>query len=132
VINNAFDGGKFFLGYYAAQKSCSSTFREGVMTSNQTNTVSLITEPAKLSVTAYPNPFNNKVKFIIESPVAGTATLDVYNLVGQKLQTVYQGYLFAGAKQLIDYNVPSSYKGALIYTLKIGNQEINGKLVQMK
>jgi hypothetical protein len=132
VINNAFDGGKFFLGYYAAQKSCSSTFREGIMTSNQTNTVSLITEPAKLTVTAYPNPFNNKVKFIIESPVAGTATLDVYNLVGQKLQTVYQGYLFAGAKQLIDYNVPSSYKGALIYTLKIGNQEINGKLVQMK
>jgi PKD repeat protein len=132
VINNAFDGGKFFLGYYATSKSCSSTYREGVMTSNQTNPVSLITEPAKLSVTAYPNPFSNEVEFLIESPVAGMATLNVYNIVGQKLHTVYQGYLYAGAKQLIDYKVPSSYKGALIYTLKIGNQEINGKLVQMK
>lgn len=132
VINNAFDGGKFFLGYFAAPKSCSSSFREGIMTTNQTNTVSLTTEPAKLSVTAYPNPFGKNVKFLIESPVAGNATLDVYNIVGQKLHTVYHGYLYAGAKRLIDYNVPSSFKGALIYTLRIGNQEINGKLVQMK
>jgi hypothetical protein len=131
VVNNAFDGGKFFLGYYPAAKSCSSTFREGVMTSNETNKV-LTTEPTKLSVTAYPNPFRNKVKFLIESPVAGMATLDVYNIVGQKLQTVYQGYLNAGGKQLVDYNVPSSFKGALIYTLKIGTQQINGKVVQLK
>jgi hypothetical protein len=138
VINNAFDGGRFFLGYYATQKSCSSTFREGLITNSHTNAVSLTnltsltTEPAKLSVTAYPNPFDKLVKFSIESPVSGMATLDVYNIVGQKLHTVYQGYLHAGAKEVIDYNVPSSYKGALIYTLKVGTQEINGKVVQMK
>ena len=131
VINNAFDGGKFFLGYYSAAKSCSSTFRVGDMTSKETNKV-LITEPSNLAVTAYPNPFSDKVKFIIETPVAGMATLDVYNIIGQKLHTVYQGYLFAGAKQAIDYNVPSSFKGALIYTLTIGNKQINGKLVQVK
>ena len=58
--------------------------------------------------------------------------MDLYNIVGQKLKTVYQGYLQAGITQIIEYNVPSPYKGALIYTLKVGDQQVNGKVVQMK
>ncbi|MCW3089832.1 MAG: hypothetical protein JWP81_901 [Ferruginibacter sp.] len=85
-----------------------------------------------LSVTAYPNPFTDKIEFVIESPVSGQASLDLYNILGQKLHNVYQGYLFAGRKQVINYNVPSANKGNLIYTLKVGNQQVNGKVVQMK
>jgi hypothetical protein len=58
--------------------------------------------------------------------------MDVFNVMGQKLANVYQGYLFAGTKKLIDYNVPSTHKGGLIYTLKIGDQQVSGKVVQVK
>ena len=34
-----------------------------------------------LTVTAYPNPFTDKVKFSIVSPVSGKASLDVYNMM---------------------------------------------------
>jgi hypothetical protein len=88
--------------------------------------------PSKLRVSAYPNPFTDKVKFSIESPVSGKASLVIYNIMGQKLHTVYQGYLFAGRGQVIDYNVPSIYKGSLIYTLKVGDRQVTGKVIQIK
>src|SRR4029079_16732216 len=54
-----------------------------------TNTQISLAEPATtLSVSAYPNPVTEKVKFSIVSPVSGKATLDIYNVMGQKLQTV--------------------------------------------
>jgi PKD repeat protein len=129
VINRSFDGGAVFLGYYPSPKTCASNFNRDMTTAANANNIESVN---KLSVTAYPNPFTNKVKFSVISPVSGMATLDVYNIVGQKLKTVYQGYLYSGVEQLIDYNVPSSFKGALIYKLKIGTSEINGKLVQLK
>ena len=85
-----------------------------------------------LSVSAYPNPFTDKVTFSIVSPVSGKASLDIYNIMGQKLHNVYQGYLFAGRGQVIEYSVPAIYKGSLIYTLRVGDQQVNGKIVQIK
>jgi hypothetical protein len=128
VINRSFDGGAVFLGYYSSAKTCASNFNRDMTTVNANNIESV----NKLSVTAYPNPFTNKVKFSVVSPVSGMASMDLYNIVGQKLKTVYQGYLQAGITQIIEYNVPSPYKGALIYTLKVGDQQVNGKIVQMK
>jgi hypothetical protein len=130
VINRSFDGGAAFLGYYPTQRTCSSNFSRDMTTTS--NGIALEESVSKLTITAYPNPFTNKVQFSVVSPVSGMASLDVYNVVGQKLKTVYQGYLQAGSKQIIEYNVPSPYKGALIYTLKVGNQQINGKVVQVK
>jgi hypothetical protein len=86
-----------------------------------------------LSVTAYPNPFTDKVTFSISSTVSGKASLDVYNILGQKVQNVYQGYLFAGKAQIVEYKAPSSiYKSTLIYILRVGNEQVNGKVIQIK
>ena len=72
------------------------------------------------------------VKFSIVSPVSGKASLDVYNMMGQKIRTIYQGYLFAGKGQVIEYRISSAYQGNLIYTLRVGDQQVNGKLMQVK
>jgi hypothetical protein len=87
---------------------------------------------SKISVTAYPNPFTDKVKFAIVSPVSGKASLDVYNMMGQKILIVYTGYLFANKTQVIDYNIPVNYKGSLIYTLRVGDKQVNGNVIQLK
>ena len=129
VINRSFDGGRFVIGYYATAQSCSAQLY--VRPANPANQEQLL-EVTKLTVAAYPNPFTDRVKFNIVSPVSGKASLDVYNIMGQKLKTVYQGYLFAGRGQVIEYNVPSATKGGLIYTLRIGDQQVNGKLIQLK
>ena len=91
-----------------------------------------LVDVTELSVSGYPNPFGDWVKFNIVSPVSGNASLDVYSIMGQKLKTVYNGYLFAGRGQVIEYEVPSATKGGLIYTLRIGDRQVNGKLIQLK
>jgi hypothetical protein len=89
------------------------------------------TTVTKLAVSAYPNPFTDKVQFNIVSPVSGKASLDVYNVMGQKVGNVYNGYLHAGRSQVIDYNVAGA-KGSLIYTLKVGDKQVNGKVIHLK
>ena len=85
-----------------------------------------------LTVAAYPNPFMDEVTFAINSPTSGKAILELHDVVGRKLAVVYNGYLFEGKSQVIIYNVPSTFKGALIYTLRVGKEQVNGKLIRMK
>jgi len=97
-------------------------------------TVSASAEAAtigKLKVSTYPNPYRSSVRFVIESPVAGQAILDVYNLAGQKVQTLFNGHIDANETRIIDYK-PTVANGMLIYTLRIGNRQVTGKLIGLK
>ena len=146
VINRSFDGGRFFLGYYGGAKAQScSTLALATTSPEQYSSIykTLFVKAApvqniqpvkvtELTVSAYPNPFTDKVRFSIVSPVSGKASLDVYNMMGQKIRTIYQGYLFAGKGQLVEYRISSSYQGNLIYTLRVGDQQVNGKLMQVR
>ncbi len=83
-------------------------------------------------VTTSPNPFVDEVRFTVVSPRSGKAVLELHDAVGRKVAVVYNGYLFEGRSQVISYNVPASLKGALIYTLRVGKEQVNGKIIRMK
>jgi hypothetical protein len=85
-----------------------------------------------LSVSAVPNPYNDRVRFSIESPVSGQGTLELFNMLGQKVQTVYQGYLEAGRTYDVDYRVPAINRQNLIYILRVGDQRVTGKLISQR
>ncbi len=93
---------------------------------------SSVTIPTELSVSTFPNPFKDKVSFVIASPVSGQATLEVFNQMGQKVQVVYKGYLFAGRNQVVEYNVPGTVSSNLFYRLRVGDKFISGKLLSLK
>jgi hypothetical protein len=84
-----------------------------------------------LRVTAYPNPFKSSVKFTIESKISGQASLEVYNELGQKVSTVYKGYLQANRGQVVEYKV-SKLGSNLIYILRVGNKSVTGKLLHLE
>ncbi|MBK7629522.1 MAG: right-handed parallel beta-helix repeat-containing protein [Ignavibacteriales bacterium] len=44
----------------------------------------------------YPNPFNPNTKFIFEIPNAGNVTLEIYNILGNKVAEVFNNYLTSG------------------------------------
>ncbi len=59
--------------------------------------------PVKAALTAWPNPFNPKVTLAMDAPVAGSATLDVYDVRGRHIRRVFEGDLSVGRRE-IDWN----------------------------
>jgi hypothetical protein len=92
----------------------------------------VVSQAGELKVTSYPNPYNDQVRFVIQSSVSGRGSLEVYNMLGQKLQTVYQGYIFAGRGQVVNYAVPSMNRTNLIYVLRVRDQRVTGKLLNIR
>jgi hypothetical protein len=81
-------------------------------------------------VGAFPNPYNDRVVFTIQSHVSGRGVLEVYNLKGQKVQTVFDGNVFAGMSQTIQYLVPVQNRTTLMYRFTVGGKQVSGKLIR--
>lgn len=64
----------------------------------------------------YPNPFNPTTNITFALPVKSEVTLEVYNLIGQKLMTLVQGQLEAG-KHSAQLNATSLSSGLYLYKL---------------
>jgi hypothetical protein len=87
-------------------------------------------ESSKPAVKAFPNPFNDRVKFVVNSPDAGNGSLEIYNLLGQKVKTVYQGHINSG-DQSFELTIPKKQQATLIYIFRVGNKQVTGKLLQL-
>ena len=83
-------------------------------------------------VTAAPNPFNNKVRFSIKSAISGQGSLDLYNMMGQKVTNVFSGFVDAGQVKNIDYNAQGTSSANLIYVFRVGDQRVTGKILRLK
>jgi len=127
-INKAFDGCRSFIEWRTGDRPSESSYCPLPSSSTPCPVVSgrMITqanpevtvEGSGLAVTAYPNPFRDQVRFVINSRVSGQASLEVYNMLGQRIQTVYTGNIVAGRPQIVEYDAPRSFNGGMIYILK--------------
>lgn len=97
--------------------------------STSTQLIELSPEP---KVTAAPNPFNDQVRFSVKSAVSGQGSLELYNMLGQKVKTVFQGRVEAGQIQNFEYNVPNAQRSNMVYIFRVGDQKVTGKLIGIK
>jgi hypothetical protein len=81
-----------------------------------------------LTLKAYPNPFSDNVNFQIETKQSGQALLEVYNMSGQKVKTVFSGHLNAGTQRFNMY-IPGGQSSVLFYVFRMGDQKVTGKLL---
>ncbi len=86
----------------------------------------------KTKVVAAPNPFNDRIRFTLRSAVSGQGSLELYNMLGQRVKTVFQGYVNANQVQTIEYAVPSAQRSNLIYLFRVGTEKTTGKLIGLK
>ena len=70
------------------------------------------------------------MKLVVSSPVAGQGSIEVVNMLGQKIKTVYQGRIIAG-DQAFDMSIPPAQRSTLIYIFRMGGKQITGKLLQL-
>ncbi|MES2429284.1 MAG: hypothetical protein V4556_00005, partial [Bacteroidota bacterium] len=86
----------------------------------------------KLTLSAYPNPYRDVINFRILSPKSGKALLEIYDVLGRKLATVYNGNVTAAIPMDVKYNVTSLTRGTLIYKLWVDSKIVHGSLLSGK
>jgi hypothetical protein len=130
-INKSFDEGRRFLNYFDTKQSCENLFPSPALPVG-TATTTLVSAYRELTdaitVSAYPNPFSDNINFQIETKQSGQGTLEVYNVTGQKIKTVFSGYISAG-RQTFRMSLPSAQPSVLFYIFRMGDKKVSGKLL---
>jgi hypothetical protein len=80
-------------------------------------------------ITAYPNPFSDRVHFPLELPVAGRVVVELYDSQGRLLDLYLDEYLLAGThrKDLVTGDLPG---GLYYYKIRFGDKSYGGYLIK--
>jgi len=84
----------------------------------------------------YPNPFNPTTEIEFALPVNSRVSLDVFNVLGQKVRTLVNGDMEAGYKSVVwdgtDNAGASVASGTYFYVLKTGDKTFTKKMTMLK
>lgn len=87
-----------------------------------------VNENKQASIKVYPNPFQSKVQFEVNVDEAGYGSLEIFNMMGQKIKTIYAGQLNKGL-QYFSAIVPAGTH-QLVYILRTGEQKVSGTVIR--
>jgi hypothetical protein len=79
----------------------------------------------------YPNPFNPSTNIAYTLPAASAITLDVFNIQGQKVATLVDGFKQAGA-HVATFDASNLASGIYMYRLVSGETSIVKKMLLLK
>jgi hypothetical protein len=79
----------------------------------------------------YPNPFNPVTKIAFTVPITSHVKLEVYDIQGKKVSTLFDGTKRAGT-HIINFDGSNLSSGVYMYKLISGEQTITKKMILMK
>ena len=79
----------------------------------------------------YPNPFNSSTTIRYTMPTAGLVTLDIYDILGRKVQTLLDNNQQAGEYRVI-WNADGVGSGVYFYRLTTGSNSISRPMILLK
>ncbi len=79
----------------------------------------------------YPNPFNPSTTIKFQIPNSNLVTLEIYNLLGQKVATLVNEKLTAG-RHTVEWNAAGFASGVYLYRLQAGNYTETKKLILLR
>jgi len=111
--------------WYIAQDSFKGTI--------STSAVSVKANPVESFVVAQntPNPFNPTTTISYTIPRSGMVSIDVFNMAGQKVDTIVNAPMSAGAHS-VTWNASRLAAGMYFYTVKSGNFSRTMKMTLLK
>ena len=80
---------------------------------------------------AYPNPFNARVTIKYALPEASNVTLEIFDLLGRKIETLVNGYQDAGY-QSVTWDANNYSTGMYFYKISMGNYTDTRKMTLLK
>lgn len=88
-------------------------------------------DPATAVASNSPNPFNPKATITFTLAEASLVRLDVYNIAGQKIETIAEGFYQAG-RHTCEWDGSSFASGIYLYRIEAGELLVTKKMVLMK
>ncbi|MBD3169259.1 MAG: T9SS type A sorting domain-containing protein [candidate division Zixibacteria bacterium] len=79
----------------------------------------------------YPNPFNATTVIPFELSANGNVSMKVYNLAGQLVETLFDGYMYAGSHE-VNWDASTVSSGVYFYTLETENYTTTKKMNLLK
>ena len=79
----------------------------------------------------YPNPFNPTTKINYTVPKSGLVSLKIYNILGQEVATIFQGFQNSG-RYNATFDASKLSSGVYIYRLQAGSTSLSKKMLLMK
>ena len=79
----------------------------------------------------YPNPFNPSTKISWQSPVGSWQTLKVYDILGNEVETLVNGYKDAGYQE-VQFNAAGLSSGVYFYRIQAGEYVETKKMVLLR
>lgn len=80
----------------------------------------------------YPNPFNPVTQIRFSTPKDGNAVLNVYNLLGQKVATLFNSYASSNKQYVVAFDASNLPSGVYIYSLHTPTAALNKKMCLIK
>jgi hypothetical protein len=79
----------------------------------------------------YPNPFNSMTTIRFDLPATGNVRLEIYNLMGQKVATLIDGWMSAG-NHSIRWDAAGFSSGIYFYKLTVGDTVITRRMTLLR
>lgn len=95
------------------------------------NTNNTIETPNIYRTTNFPNPFNPVTKIYYTLPVSGNVKIEVYNLVGQKLQVLQNEFKEIGS-YILEFDGSNLSSGLYFYRIESGSYSETKKMLLIK
>ena len=80
----------------------------------------------------YPSPFNDKLRFEFNSPEDTYAKIDLYDITGRQVQTVFDQNIEGGTIYNAEFKPVDEVSAIYFYRMRLGDDIINGKVVYKK
>jgi hypothetical protein len=105
---------------------------DGIDLSNCVGNTIIADAPVNLELAEnYPNPFNPQTEIAFGLPEASLITLDIYNVLGQKVATLANGYFEAG-RHTITWDASNQASGIYFYRLTTPDGALTKKMLLLK
>ena len=84
-----------------------------------------------VSLRNFPNPFTNKTTFVFSTPQDTKAKLDIYDITGRHVQTLFDGEVTKDKDYTINYDCKDNTPGISIYKLTTNESTVTGKMMHV-
>ena len=92
----------------------------------------LISKPENSSISVYPNPFSDRLHFEFMCPKDVDALIEIYDLTGRKIETIFDRKIKGGVKNNVDFVPESDVIGIYFYRIKLGEDVFYNKVICVK